>query len=167
MNYGAIEKWFNARGASKGMRRGRVLAMKKFVKFTRIFHTDENIYVRASCCAEMKRTQEYRVKIVIKTGRSCEILQCTCSCPAGSGWSAACKHLGAVSFSLEYFSITGTYVYKAYLVEFFSIISNFRNSTRIHFMYIKSNGMEQTFNERKRCGHNVNFSNCEEVQRSL
>lgn len=65
-------------------------------------------YIKAKCCAEQKKTQEYELKVVItQKGTTFYINQGSCSCPAGAGWSAACKHIGALCFSLEFFSVTG------------------------------------------------------------
>lgn len=137
LNHSAIDKWFIERQANKGKERGRILAMKLFIKYTQVLTkllkpyigrlvnsfilllceaytflqvlvANDHYFVKANCCAEQKKTEEYQIKMVIRQGENllC-IIQCLCSCPAGSGWSAACKHVGALCFSIEFFSVTG------------------------------------------------------------
>lgn len=66
--------------------------------------------MKAHCCAEQKKNYEYKVQLVIiKTNLKNGIYQANCECPAGTGWSAACKHVAALCYSLEYFSISGMY----------------------------------------------------------
>lgn len=36
INHAAIEKWFSERQAKKGKEKGRILAMKLFIKFTEV-----------------------------------------------------------------------------------------------------------------------------------
>ncbi|XP_031358887.1 uncharacterized protein LOC116182494 [Photinus pyralis] len=110
VNYKAIRKWFLDRKANKGFDRGRILAMQLFIKYCKMYidGSGSNIYIQASCCAEQKKSSEYKIKIKItKLQSSHEITQANCSSPAGIGWSAACKHIGALCFSLEHFSVTG------------------------------------------------------------
>lgn len=95
------------RGANKGVLKGRILAMQRFIKYTKVFVTNNYVYIMANCCAEQRKTQEYGIKMVIRKNPNINIHQANCLCPAGSGWSAACKHIAALCFSLEYFSVTG------------------------------------------------------------
>ncbi|KAK4882287.1 hypothetical protein RN001_005606 [Aquatica leii] len=109
LNFEAIQCWFLLRKAKKGMQRGRILAMKLFIKYTKIYQIGNFSYLKGKCCAEQKKTMEYNVQIKITNinKNKYQINQCNCTCPAGTGWSAACKHVGAFCFSLEHFSITG------------------------------------------------------------
>ncbi|KAF5289475.1 hypothetical protein FQR65_LT11849 [Abscondita terminalis] len=109
ITFKCIQTWFLERHAKKGMQKGRILAMKLFIKYTKINKNGNTFYLKGKCCAEQKKTLEYNVRMMItKTvGNEYCIKQCNCTCPAGTGWSAACKHIGAFCFSLEYFSETG------------------------------------------------------------
>lgn len=102
-----IEEWFSKRKAKKGMLKGRVLAMKLFIKYTQVKVIDNRTFIKAQCSAEQKKSLDYSVKTVL--GVNSGIQQCSCTCPAGIGWSAACKHVGALCFSLEYFTLTGKF----------------------------------------------------------
>lgn len=104
LSYSTIEEWFLPRKSKKGMEKGRILAIKLFVKYTKVCKKADLYFVKARCCAEQKKTGEYIVQIIIETTK---IVQCSCTCPAGAGLSVSCKHVGAVCFSLEYFSVTG------------------------------------------------------------
>ena len=88
------------------MKAGRALAIRKFIKCIQI-HTlqDENsvICVKALCAAAASKNVDYIPKIMMDgTGRN---LQAHCTCPAGSGWSAACKHIAALVFNIEHYSL--------------------------------------------------------------
>ncbi|XP_031330135.1 uncharacterized protein LOC116163977 [Photinus pyralis] len=108
ISYDAIHKWFSDRRALKGMQKGRILAIKLFIKYSKTYIDGNKYYLQCKCCVEQRKTFEYNVKIkVVQHQSTFEIAQCQCTCPAGTGWSAACKHIGAFCFSLEYFSISG------------------------------------------------------------
>lgn len=106
MTYKSINEYFEANLAKKGKEKGRILAIKLFIKYTKVIIEDCKYFIMSRCCAEQKKSVEYEMKILI-TEKSCKILQASCSCPAGTGFFAACKHIGALCFSLEYFSISG------------------------------------------------------------
>lgn len=109
IDYESIDKWFLARNAKKGKEKGRILSMKLFIKCTQVARSGNLYFIKGKCCAEQKKSFEYKVQIIISKHerQKSEILQCSCSCPAGAGVSAACKHIGAMCFSLESFCITG------------------------------------------------------------
>ncbi|XP_050513297.1 uncharacterized protein LOC114327559 [Diabrotica virgifera virgifera] len=92
--------------AKKGKEKGRILAMQLFIKYTQIAEDKDLLFILSKCCAEQKKTADYNLEMVIRKNKL-EICQSSCSCPAGTGYSAACKHIGALCFSLEHFSITG------------------------------------------------------------
>jgi len=105
-NEDAISTWFTRRKAMTSMKAGRALAIRKFIKCIQI-HTlqDENsvICVKALCAAAASKNVDYIPKIMIDgTGR--RILQANCTCPAGSGWSAACR-VGEIDYCLNRKSI--------------------------------------------------------------
>lgn len=106
MTYKIIDEYFELNLAKKGKEKGRILAIKLFIKYTKVCIKDGKYFIISRCCAEQKKTVEYEMKIIIMQN-SCKIVQATCSCPAGAGFFAACKHIGALCFSLEYFSISG------------------------------------------------------------
>lgn len=108
INLGCIESFFGKNMAKKGKEKGRILAMKLFIKYTQVLKENEMFYIKSKCCAEQKKSVDYNLELIINRNiRFYEIVQSSCSCPAGTGYSAACKHIGALCFSLEYFSITG------------------------------------------------------------
>ncbi|KAJ8909921.1 hypothetical protein NQ315_017225 [Exocentrus adspersus] len=107
MTYKSIDEYFEVNLAKKGKEKGRILAIKLFIKCTKVAVKDCKYFILSRCCAEQKKTVEYDLKIII-TQNSCKVVQASCSCPAGSGFFAACKHMGALCYSLEYFSISGT-----------------------------------------------------------
>lgn len=60
------------------------------------------IYVKAQCCAEMKKRLHYNINSVID---KCNVVnECECDCAAGMGPAAHCKHICAVLFGLTEFS---------------------------------------------------------------
>lgn len=59
------------------------------------------------CSAEMKTKVDYEVRIHIDS-RECEIMKAQCQCPAGKGPGAACKHLSALLYGIEYYGVTST-----------------------------------------------------------
>lgn len=67
---------------------------------------EENIFFIALCSAEMKTSTDYEVKLQISC-QSREIHKAQCQCPAGVGPVAACKHVSAVLYGVEYYIVTG------------------------------------------------------------
>ncbi|KAG4074882.1 hypothetical protein HA402_009307 [Bradysia odoriphaga] len=53
----------------------------------------------------MRRTVDYNVKVHINN-RQCEIMKAECECPAGVGPNAACKHVSALIYRIEYYAVT-------------------------------------------------------------
>lgn len=103
----SITLYFDERLGRKGFEKGRLLFMCAFVKSCEFYKDNENIFFIAICSAEMKTNTDYEVKIHIHSHR-CEILKAQCQCPAGAGPGAACKHVSAVLFSIEFYAVTGT-----------------------------------------------------------
>ena len=101
-----IDMYFNERKSSKGNIKGRRLFMCNFLKDCKFYKKDDNIYFIALCSAEMKKDVDYDVKIHVNY-RECEIMKSYCRCPAGKGFSAACKHVIALLYGLEYYAVTG------------------------------------------------------------
>lgn len=65
-----------------------------------------NIFLTALRSAQQKKHVDYKVQIHLDK-EECVIMKSQCECPAGVGPSAACKRVGAVIFSVEYYSVTG------------------------------------------------------------
>ncbi|KAJ6647752.1 hypothetical protein Bhyg_02975 [Pseudolycoriella hygida] len=101
-----IYQYFAERTAIKGHDGGRKLFLCEFVKNC-TFKTDDNdIFLTALCSAQLKKHVDYKVQIHLNKEK-CAIMKTQCECPAGFGPSAACKHVGALIFAAEYYSVTG------------------------------------------------------------
>lgn len=101
-----IDQYFNERMASKGNDKGRRLFMCDFLKSCSFYKKGDDLYFMALCSAEMKKSVDYQVRIHMNS-RDCEIMKTHCQCPAGSGFSAACKHVSALLYALEFYVVTG------------------------------------------------------------
>lgn len=106
LNPTSIALYFEERLGRKGFEKGRLLFMCEFVKICRFYKDQENIFFTAICSAEMKTSTDYEVKIHINS-HQCEISKAQCQCPAGVGPGAACKHVSAVLFGIEFYVVTG------------------------------------------------------------
>lgn len=80
--------------------------MCDFVKNCTFTQTSEDIFFAAKVSAEMKLSVDYDVKIHINSNE-CAIMKAQCQCPAGVGPGAACKHVSAVLYAIEYYIVTG------------------------------------------------------------
>lgn len=103
----SIDLYFTERKAQKGNSQGRRLFMCQFLKSCSFHKDGDHIYFLAKCSAEMKNSVDYEVRIHINS-RECEILKAECQCPAGIGPGAACKHVSAFLYGIEYYVVTGT-----------------------------------------------------------
>ncbi|KAK9687370.1 hypothetical protein QE152_g36509 [Popillia japonica] len=77
--------------------------MKLFAKYTKAYQDGNTWFILATVAAEQRKNAEYKVSLVLENKL---IYQANYTCPAGFGWSPACKHIAAICYSLEYFSIT-------------------------------------------------------------
>lgn len=100
----SITNYFEERLAEASQKRGRILGLNKFASDVFVWVDSLDIFIRSKCCAEMRKKVQYDVKIHI---HGSFINGTSCSCPAGLGWSAACKHVAAVLYILEHYAITG------------------------------------------------------------
>lgn len=66
INEEIIEEWFRKRRAGKGLKKGRILALKLFIKFTKAYVENNLIYIKTVCAGEMKKHTEYCVSILLK-----------------------------------------------------------------------------------------------------
>ncbi|KAJ6648081.1 Cationic amino acid transporter 2, partial [Pseudolycoriella hygida] len=58
------------------------------------------------CSAETKTSVDYHVNVHMNfPNRS--VVKASCKCPAGVAPNAACKHVGAIIYAVEYFGVTG------------------------------------------------------------
>lgn len=103
----AIDLYFNDRMAGKGNEKGRRLFMCGFLKNCTFHQNGDDIYFCAMSCAEMKKTKDYEVRAHINC-LQCDIMKAQCQCPAGQGFSAACKHVSALMYAIEYYAVTGS-----------------------------------------------------------
>ncbi|KAJ6649017.1 hypothetical protein Bhyg_04249 [Pseudolycoriella hygida] len=102
----SIDLYFSERMASKGYDDGRKLFMCNFLKDVKFAKMENNLYISALCSAQMKKSIDYVIRLHLNTNE-CAIVKSQCKCPAGVGPSAACKHVSAVLFGLEYYAVTG------------------------------------------------------------
>lgn len=99
-----IDEWFCERAADHSNREGRNLFVKKFVKTLKI--ADEGgLFIYSFVAAAKSRNKEYGAKA--KLEKNGHILQATCECPVGDGFSASCKHIAAMMYALEFFYSAG------------------------------------------------------------
>ena len=90
------------------------------IKSIRLFHSgygqkievckvDGHVFYKARCQPEMRTKTDYRIKLAVlgdpEAGRSVTFASCTC--PAGKGPKASCKHIAALMYALEEFSCIG------------------------------------------------------------
>lgn len=104
----AIDLYFDARMANKGNEKGRRLFMCGFVKNCTFYENKNDVFFNAKCCAEMKKSVEYDVHIHVNN-HDCLVMKSKCGCPAGMGPNAACKHVGALFYGIEFYAITGEF----------------------------------------------------------
>lgn len=102
----SIDMYFGERMAGKGNEKGRRLFMCDFLRSCQFHKANNEIYFRAQCCAEMKKSVEYDVNIHVNLSE-CAIIKSQCQCPAGIGPGAACKHVSALLYAIEYYAVTG------------------------------------------------------------
>lgn len=104
----SISAWFSSRLASASQKHGRNLFLATFIKCMEGSSSDGKLFISAICAAETRRSEEYKVKLLLKgVPHSPSIAQATCECAAGEGWSAACKHVAAVCYTVEHYRGTG------------------------------------------------------------
>nr|XP_029736120.1 uncharacterized protein LOC115270924 isoform X1 [Aedes albopictus] len=100
-----VFSYFQQRSARQGYRNGKLLKQAGFLRNISYAKVDNKVYqVRCYCAATMHKNRMYQLKLE-HNGSS--ITKANCECPAGSGNSAACKHVGALLSALEDFARTG------------------------------------------------------------
>jgi len=76
-----------------------------FITYVRVAAVSGSFFVRAQCCAEMRKGVSYVVDIKI-ANTGC-ILETQCQCAAGIGPSAHCKHVRSSFFCFTEFTVNG------------------------------------------------------------
>lgn len=100
-----INRYFIERNAEASRSKGRGLGMNMMLERVSVYQSGPEIFIKFVCHAEMRKNVQYNGKIHFNDtfGINCS----NCSCPAGSGWSAACKHVAAALYVMEHFYQTG------------------------------------------------------------
>ncbi|XP_062534356.1 uncharacterized protein LOC134203514 [Armigeres subalbatus] len=100
LTFEIIRGYFNERGALNSFKEGRKLHVANHLRKIGFGRTSVgNIQIRCYCKAAMKKSVLYQV--IVELAISKVIAKCNCTCPAGRGNSAACKHAGALLLCLE------------------------------------------------------------------
>lgn len=103
----SIDDWFGDKFATSGSQmKGRKMALTNFVQSILCTINDSNICAKARCFAEKTVHKTYTVLFIIEKVSGI-LQQCSCTCPAGAGFLAACKHVSAILYALEHYSQTG------------------------------------------------------------
>lgn len=104
-----VDNWFADKHATSGSQaKGRNLALNSFIKMISSARVNgsSDVFVKAICYAEKTKNKVYTLYIVVEIVAGI-IKQCTCACPAGNGFEAACKHVSAVLYGVEHYRQTG------------------------------------------------------------
>ncbi|CAF1499954.1 unnamed protein product [Rotaria sordida] len=106
IDLGSITEYFSSVLASDGnlgrgaLRHGSLLFKNHFVHNITITRDYIKRSISAQCRAEMKKSINYELNMIININRPADILQASCQCVAGKGERAACKHLAALCLAL-------------------------------------------------------------------
>lgn len=101
-----ISEWFSERLASASEQKRRILCLHNFLKNIAFLCQNTNLFVKSLCSAQMKKNVDYTVKIHLNSEKR-SIIMASCECPAGKGQNAACKHVGALAYAVEFYGLTG------------------------------------------------------------
>lgn len=101
-----INQWFLERQAVASENRRRGLCFHNFLKNICFHWESTSFFFKSKCSAEKKKNVDYDVKIVLCSEKRC-IIMASCQCPAGLGQNAACKHVSALAYAIEFYSLTG------------------------------------------------------------
>lgn len=100
-----IWSYFVSRSARHGYGKGKQLKQAAFLRnicYAQI--NNETFQVRGYCGATMRKSTMYLLRLEHNTEA---ITKTSCTCPAGQGNLAACKHIAALLMALEEFARTG------------------------------------------------------------
>lgn len=98
-----IDIWFAERASVHSKIEGRKLFAKKFVKEVKLCEKFGH-FIRSTVAAAQSRSKDYESTVKVENGH---ILQGSCSCAVGLGYSASCKHIAAMLYAVEFFSSSG------------------------------------------------------------
>lgn len=101
-----IYLYFSNTMAVKGHDKEKQLFLREFLKNCTFYQRDVDIFIKSKCSAETKTAVDYEVQIQLNYYER-NTIKAECKCPAGKGPRAACKHVGALFFAIEYYGITG------------------------------------------------------------
>ena len=90
--------------------KSRRLFTSGYVQKIELHKLNNVVCYRARCMPEMKSRSDYKLRMCVRIGDSgnvAEISFADCSCPAGKGPQASCKHLAALMYALEHFTRCG------------------------------------------------------------
>lgn len=106
-NPNLIFLWFVQRKALRSYSLGRSLCLNNFLKNILYYEKYDDCFFRGVCSATMKKNVAYDVTVHINCV-SRKIMKCRCSCFAGAGNNAACRHVSTILHALEIYIHTGT-----------------------------------------------------------
>ena len=72
-----------------------------------IAESNATLWIQANCLPEMHKDRTYKVVLSLSSGKW-DINGASCSCPAGKGPHATCKHIGALCYLFQSFCENGT-----------------------------------------------------------
>jgi hypothetical protein len=102
-----ITKIFEEETASKSELDGLKLFRENFVSSFEFHLSGDHLYVKSSCKSAYTKHLSYQVKIKIDIG-SKNVQSRSCTCVAGMGPKAVCKHVAATLYGLHYQNQKGT-----------------------------------------------------------
>ncbi|XP_065084067.1 uncharacterized protein LOC135706387 [Ochlerotatus camptorhynchus] len=106
LTFETIKQYFQQHNALNSFKEGRKLHVANHLRQVGFGKTSAGgLQVRSFCKAAMKKQVLYCVIVELAIA---SISKCTCTCPAGQGNSAACKHVAALLLCLECYLETGT-----------------------------------------------------------
>ena len=93
------------RHAEASRNKGKTLAVNIMIVDIKVYVLNVNVFILFTCKAEMLKYVLYKGKIHVN--KTVGINSTSCTCRTGAGFSAACKHVAAALYVLEYYGKTG------------------------------------------------------------
>ncbi|XP_065198986.1 uncharacterized protein LOC135830687 [Sycon ciliatum] len=80
-----------------------------YVQKIELMKANSRVYYRARCQPEMKTKADYKLRLVAQcdSGSATSVVGAQCTCPAGKGVTASCKHIAALMYGLSEFTLLG------------------------------------------------------------
>lgn len=115
-----INKYFIERNAEASKSKGRSLGMNMMLERISVHQSEPETFIKFACHAEMRKNVQYNGKIHFNNtfGINCS----NCSCPAGN---AACKHVAAALYVMEYYYQSGI-LFRKYILSLSVFIRHFQ-----------------------------------------